>query len=111
MPTEITTASKAPVTIRAASQTRNGARSTPPDGAAAARPTPRLIVTRATAPQVRRGRLRWKILLDSSSVNGSSMMKIGCTRATGPLARATAWHTAATMISEMPASHTLRLIR
>ncbi len=68
-------------------------------------------MTRITAPQVRRGSGRRTSLLASSRVNGSSMMKIGCTRATGPLASATAWHTAATMISPMPASHTLRLTR
>jgi hypothetical protein len=55
--------------------------------------------------------LRWASLLATSRVNGSSMMKMGCTRATGPVASAMAWHTEATTTMPMPASHTLRLIR
>ena len=39
------------------------------------------------------------------------MMKIGCTRAMGPVASAAAWATAATMTMPMPASQTRRLIR
>jgi hypothetical protein len=107
----ITTASNRPVTIRAVAQTLALADVPPPDGAAAASPAPRATVTTTTADQVRRGSLRRASLLASKRVNGSSMMKMGCTRATGPVASATAWQTAATMTMPIPASHTLRLIR
>ena len=43
------------------------------------------------------------------SVSGSSMMKIGWTKAIGPKARAVAWATAATITMAIPASHTRRL--
>ena len=39
------------------------------------------------------------------------MMKMGWTSATGPVASAVAWQTAARMTIPMPASHILRLIR
>ena len=107
----ITTAWKIPVTISAAAQTLALASVPPPDGAAAASPAPRATVTRPTAHQVIRGSLRWASLLATSRVNGSSMMKMGCTSATGPVASAVAWQTAARMTMPMPASHTLRLIR
>ncbi len=107
----ITTASKMPVTIRAAAHTLALAFVPPPDGAAAASPPPSATVTRPTAHQVIRGSLRWASLLDTSRVNGSSMMKMGCTSATGPVASAIAWHTEATTTMAMPASHTLCLIR
>ncbi len=107
----ITTASKTAVTISAVVHTRGLASVPPPDGAAAASPAPRATVTRPTANQVRRGSLRRASLLATSKVNGSSMMKMGCTRATGPVASAVAWHTEATTTKAMPASHTLRLIR
>ena len=110
-PTVITTAWKMPVTISAAAHTLGLAFVPPPDGAAAARPPPRATVTRPTAHQVLRGSLRWASLLATSRVNGSSMMKMGWTSATGPVASATAWHTAATATMPMPTSHTLRLIR
>ncbi len=99
------------MTIRAAIQTFADACVVPPDGAAEARPIPRLTVTRATAPQVTEDNGRRFTLLATSSVNGSSMMKMGWTRATGPVARATAWATAASMTIPIPASHTFRLIR
>jgi hypothetical protein len=111
MPMVITIASKQPVTMSAAAQTLRLALVPPPDGAAAASPPPRATVTRPTAHQVCRGSLRWASLLATSRVNGSSMMKIGCTSATGPVASAMAWHTEATSTMPMPASHTLRLIR
>ena len=107
----ITTASKQPVTISAVIHTLSGAWVVPPEGAAAASPAPRLTVTRPTAHQVRRGSLRCASLLATSSVNGSSMMKMGWTSAIGPVARAVAWQTAARMTKPIPASHTLRLIR
>jgi hypothetical protein len=110
-PMAITIASKQPVTISVSTQTLRGACVVPPDGAAAARPPPRLTVTRPTAHQARRGSLRWASLTDTSKVNGSSMMKMGCTSATGPVASAVAWHTEATITMPIPASHTLRLIR
>jgi len=94
-----------------AAQTRRLALVPPPDGAAAASPIPRATVTRPTAHQVRCGSLRRASLLATSSVNGSSMMKIGCTSATGPVASAMAWHTAARTTMPMPASHILCLIR
>ena len=111
MPAPITTASKAPVTIRTSTQTPMLARVPPPDGAAAASPRPRDTVTRATAIQVVRGSLRRASLLATSRVNGSSMMKMGCTRATGPVASAMAWHTEASTTMPMPASQTLCLNR
>ena len=107
----ITTASKMPVTIRASAHTLALASVPPPDGAAAASPAPRATVTRPTANQVIRGSLRCASLLATSRVNGSSMMKMGCTSATGPVASAVAWHTAARTTMPMPASHTLCLIR
>jgi hypothetical protein len=107
----ITTASKQAVTTSAVTQTPRLASVPPPDGAAAASPPPRATVTSATAPQVRRGSLRRFSLLATSRVNGSSMMKIGCTSATGPVASAMAWHNAATTTMAMPASQTLCLIR
>jgi hypothetical protein len=110
-PTTISTVSKTPVTIRAAAQTLALACDPPPDGAAAASPAPRATVTRPTAHQVIRGSLRWASLLATSRVNGSSMMKMGCTSATGPVASAVAWHTEARTTMAMPISHTLRLIR
>jgi hypothetical protein len=73
----ITTASKAPVTISAVIHTLRGAWVVPPDGAAAASPPPRLTVTKPTAHQAIRGSLRCASLLATSSVNGSSMMKMG----------------------------------
>ena len=110
-PTAMTIASKQPVTISVVTHTLTDACVVPPDGAAAASPAPRLTVTRPTASQVRRGSLRCISLLATSRVNGSSMMKMGCTSATGPVARAVAWHTAASITMAIPASHTLRLIR
>jgi hypothetical protein len=107
----ITTASKQPVTMSAAAQTLRLALVPPPDGAAAASPAPRATVTRPTAHHVRCGSLRRASLLATSRVNGSSMMKMGCTSATGPVASAMAWHTEATTTIAMPASHTLCLIR
>jgi len=107
----ITTVSKQPVTMSAAAQTLRLASVPPPDGAADASPMPRATVTRPTAPQVVRGSLRWASLLATRRVNGSSMMKIGCTSATGPVASAMAWHTAARTTMPMPASHILCLIR
>ena len=107
----IRTASKHPVTISAVTQIRALACDVPPDGAAAASPAPRLTVTRPTDSQVRRGSLRRTTLLATSRENGSSMMKMGCTSATGPVASAAAWATAAQVTSPIPASHTLRLIR
>ena len=107
----ITTASKTPVTISAVIHTFVLAWSDPPDGAAAASPAPRLTVTRPTAPQVLRGRRRRFTRLATSKVNGSSMMKMGCTSATGPVASAVAWQTAARMTIPIPASQILRLIR
>ena len=107
----ITIASKQAVTMSAAAQTLRLALVPPPDGAAAASPPPRATVTRPTAHQVRCGSLRWASLLATSRVNGSSMMKMGCTSATGPVASAIAWHTEATTTIPMPASHTLRLTR
>jgi hypothetical protein len=107
----IRTASKHPVTISAVIHTRGLACDVPPEGAAAASPAPRLTVTRPTATQVRRGSLRRISLLDTSRENGSSMMKMGCTSATGPVASAAAWATAARVTIAIPASHTLRLIR
>ena len=107
----ITTASKRPVTISAVTHTLVLAVSDPPDGAAAASPTPRLTVTRPTAHQVLRGQPAVATRLATSRVNGSSMMKMGCTSATGPVASAMAWHTAARMTIPIPASHTLRLTR
>jgi hypothetical protein len=105
------TASKTAVTISVSIQTPMGAWSPPPDGAAAASPRPRATVTRPTAYQVIFGSLRCASLLATSRVNGSSMMKMGCTSATGPVASAVAWHTEAMMTMAMPASHTLCLIR
>jgi hypothetical protein len=99
------------VTIRVTIHTCGGACVPPPDGAAAASPAPRLTVTRMTAAQVSRGIGRRYSLLASSRVNGSSMMKIGCTSATGPVASAVAWHTAARIVIPTPASHTLRRTR
>ena len=96
------------MTISAVTHTLVLAWLVPPDGAAAARPAPRLTVTRPTAHQVVRDSGRCASLLATSRVNGSSMMKMGCTSATGPVARATAWQTAARMTMPMPASHTLR---
>ncbi len=107
----ITTASNTPVTISAMIHTLVLACADPPDGAAAASPAPRLTVTRPTAHQVIRGSRRWASLLATSRVNGSSMMKMGCTSATGPVARAMAWHTAARVTIAMPTSHTLRRTR
>jgi hypothetical protein len=86
----ITTAWKMPVTISARAHTLGLAFVPPPDGAAAASPPPRLTVTRPTAHQVIRGSLRRFTLLAISRVNGSSMMKMGCTSATGPVASAVA---------------------
>ena len=83
------------MTISVVTQTLVLAWSDPPDGAAAASPAPRLTVTRPTAHQVGRGSRRWFTLLATSRVNGSSMMKMGCTSATGPVASAAAWPTAA----------------
>jgi hypothetical protein len=111
MPMVITTASKQAVTMSAATQTRGLALVPPPNGAAAASPIPSATVTRPTAHQVRCGSLRRASLLATSRVNGSSMMKIGCTSATGPVASATAWHSAATTTMAMPASQTLCLTR
>ena len=85
--------------------------SDPPDGAAAASPAPRATVTRPTAHQVIAGSRRWFTQLATSRVKGSSMMKMGWTSATGPVASATAWQSAASMTSPIPASHILRLIR
>jgi len=110
-PKPMRTASKTAVTIRVSTQTRMGAWSPPPDGAAAASPAPRATVTRPTASQVIRGSLRWFSRLATSKVNGSSMMKMGCTSATGPVASAVAWQTEATMTRPMPASQILCLIR
>ena len=107
----ITTASKTAVTTSAATQTLRLAFVPPPDGAAAASPPPRATVTRPTAHQVIRGSLRWASLPATSRVNGNSMMKMGCTSATGPVASAVAWQTEARMTMPMPASHTLCLIR
>ena len=107
----ITTPSKMPVTISAAAHTLGLASVPPPDGAAAASPAPRATVTRPTAHQVLRGSSRWASLLATSRVNGSSIIKMGCTSATGPVASAVAWQTEATMTRPMPASHTLCLIR
>ena len=53
----------------------------------------------------------WLARVASSSVTGSSMMKIGWTKAMGPVARAAAWATAAMMTMPIPASHTLRRTR
>ena len=110
-PTAITTVSKTAVTISAVVQTLRLALDPPPDGAAAASPAPRATVTRPTAPQVRRGSLRWASPLATSRVNGSSMMKMGWTSATGPVSSAVAWQTEARMTMAMPASQTLRLTR
>ena len=110
-PTAITTASKPPVMISVVTHTLVLACDDPPDGAAAKSPTPRLTVTRATANQVRRDNRYRVTRLATSKVNGSSMMKMGCTSATGPVASAMAWHTAAHTTSPIPASHTFRLIR
>ncbi|MGD0065654.1 MAG: hypothetical protein ABSB76_19685 [Streptosporangiaceae bacterium] len=110
-PMAITIASKQPVTISVVTQTFREACVVPPDGAAAARPPPRLTVTRPTAHQVSRGSLRWASQPATSKVNGSSMMKMGWTRATGPVSSATAWLTAAKITRPIPASQTLRLIR
>ena len=99
------------MTMSAAAQTRRLALVPPPDGAAAASPIPSATVTRPTAPQVRRGSLRCASLLATSKVNGSSTMKMGCTSATGPVASAIAWHTAATTTMAMPASQTVCLTR
>lgn len=55
--------------------------------------TARSTGTRITSPAI-------------SSVAGSSITKIGWTTAIGPVARATAWQTAATITSPIPASHT-----
>jgi hypothetical protein len=107
----ITTASNTAVTISAVTHTLVLAWSVPPDGAAAASPAPRLTVTSPTASQVVRGNGRLFTRLATSSVKGSSMMKMGCTSATGPLASAVAWHSAARMTIAIPASQTLRLIR
>ena len=107
----ITIASKTPVTISAVTHTLVLAWSDAPEGAAAASPAPRLTVTRPTAHQVIRGSRRRFTRLATSRVNGSSMMKIGCTSATGPVASAVAWQTAARMTIAIPASQTLRLIR
>jgi len=111
MPMVMTTASKPAVTMSAVAQTRRLALVPPPDGAAAASPIPSATVTRPTAHQVRWGSLRRASLLATSRVNGNSMMKIGCTSATGPVASATAWHSAATTTMAMPASQTLCLTR
>ena len=105
-PTAITTVSKTAVTISAVVQTLRLALDPPPDGAAAASPAPSATVTRPTAHQVRRGSRRRASLLATSRVNGNSMMKIGCTSATGPVASAMAWHTAATATMAIPASQT-----
>jgi len=110
-PTPITTASKTAVTISVVTQTLRLVLVPPPEGAAVASPPPRATVTRPTAHQVIRGSLRWFSLLATSRVNGNSMMKMGCTRATGPVASAVAWQTEARMTMAMPASHTLCLIR
>ena len=110
-PIVITIVSKMAVTTRAVIQTLSGAWVSPPDGWAAARPPPRLTVTRPTAHQVIGGSFRWASLLATSRVNGSSMMKMGWTSATGPVPSATAWHTAARMTMPIPASQTLRRIR
>ena len=107
----ISTASKQPVAIRARIQVPIGAWSTPPLGWAAASPVPRLTVTSATAPQVRGASRRCHTQLLSRSVSGSSTMKIGCTRAIGPVARAPACSSAATMTIPIPASQTRRWIR
>ena len=107
----ITTASNTPVTISVMTHTLVLAWSDPPDGAAAASPAPRLTVTRPIAHQVVRGSRRLFTRLATSRVNGSSMMKMGCTSATGPVASAVAWQTAARMTIPIPASQTLRLIR
>jgi hypothetical protein len=105
------TASKTAVTISVSTQTPMLAWSPPPDGAAAASPPPRATVTSPTANQVIRGSLRCASLLATSRVNGSSMMKMGCTSATGPVASAVAWQTEATTTMAMPASQILCLIR
>jgi hypothetical protein len=110
-PMVITIASKIPVTTSVMIHTMSGACVPPPDGWAAARPTPRLTVTSATAHQVIWGSLRWASLLATSKVNGSSMMKMGWTSATAPVPSATAWHTAARMTMPIPASQTLCRMR
>ena len=111
MPMVITIASKQPVTMSAAAQTRRLALVPPPDGAAAASPPPRATVTRAHGPPGPLRQVAMGQLLATSRVNGNWMMKMGCTSATGPVASAMAWHTEATTTMPMPASQTLRLIR
>ncbi len=84
-----------------------------PLGWAIASPAPSAAVVTTMAVQgSRRSAARlWLASAASTSVTGSSMMKIGCTRAIGPVASAAAWATAATMTMPMPASHTRRLTR
>ena len=59
-------------------------------------------MTTPTAHQVVRGSRRLFTRLATSRVNGSSMMKMGWTSATGPVASAMAWQTAARMTSPDP---------
>jgi hypothetical protein len=110
-PKAITTVSKPPVTISVVTHIFIEACVVPPDGAAIASPEPKPTVTRPTAHQVSRGSLRPISLLATSRVNGSSMMKMGWTKAIGPVSSAMAWNTAAKITMPIPASQTLRLIR
>lgn len=69
-------------------------------------PRARPAVTAAAPSQTGRG-TRTRITNPASSrVAGSSITKIGWTTAIGPVASATAWQTAATITSAIPASHT-----
>ena len=102
---------KPTVAIRVSTQIPVDALLPAPLGSAAARPVPRLTVTSATAAQVRGASRRCQTQLDSSRVSGSSTMKIGWTRAIGPVASAPACSSEATMTMAMPASQTRRRAR
>ena len=84
-----------------------------PLGWAIASPMPRaaVVVPMAIQGSLRSASRLWLASAASTSVTGSSMMKMGCTRAIGPVASAAAWATAATMTMPMPASQTRRLTR
>ena len=69
------------------------------------------MVAMAIQGSLRSASRLWLASAASTSVTGSSMMKMGCTSAIGPVASAAAWATAATMTMPMPASHTRRLTR
>ena len=70
-----------------------------------------MVVAMAIQGSLRSASRLWLASAASTSVTGSSMMKMGCTSAIGPVASAAAWATAATMTMPMPASHTRRLTR